>query len=288
MSIWATRNGGSFLGLSMAGTLHTGEGWGCSAARCNEAHSDGISQHWDVGYAKAHLFSGICWWVRQPNLIHAKCVPGPSPSQQYLHKNRVAFSWGIWASWLPQVPASPVSVADVGLVFPLSFLPFVTWKEGCCEEGAVDAQEGMNDGQLRHKRCGWVPWHTVGMILGDGGEVGWFWQFLSWGVGSLLCSWEQRHLCGFFLCFRPLLCSSFQHCCGALPAASLYTRCLQERESQLLHWHRLCQLPPPRETSTAYVGAWGSHPFLPFPPELPHGGLLGARAAPPKDLFSIW
>lgn len=62
----------------------------------------------------------------QPNLIYVKCLPGLSPPQQHLQKNRVTFSWRIWASWLPRVLVSLVSVADVGLVFLVNFLPFVT------------------------------------------------------------------------------------------------------------------------------------------------------------------
>lgn len=45
---------------------------------------------------------------------------------------------------------------------------------------------GNNGEQLRYRRCGWVPWHTLGMILGEGEKWGGFSSFLA-GESSVFC-----------------------------------------------------------------------------------------------------
>lgn len=72
--MWATSKGGSFLGLSLAGTSHAGERWGCFATRCDEAQAfpHGVGGHWDVGCAEAPLSLGVCSWGRQPNVTRAE------------------------------------------------------------------------------------------------------------------------------------------------------------------------------------------------------------------------
>ena len=74
LSVWATSKGGSFLGLSLAGTSHSGERWGCFATRCDESQAfpDGVGGHWDTGYTEAPLSLGACSWVRQPNVTRAE------------------------------------------------------------------------------------------------------------------------------------------------------------------------------------------------------------------------
>lgn len=142
-----------------------------------------------------------------------------------------------------------------GFGFSGVFSPICYLKRGN-KEGAVDAQKGMNGEQLRHRRHGWVPWFTIGMILGEGGGFG---SFLAAG-SSVFCPVGSRDSYVVFsftldVSSAVIFNTAMELC---LLLACMPIACKRKRESQLLHWHRLHQLPAPRETSTVCVGAGGA------------------------------
>lgn len=86
---------------------------------------------------------------------------------------------------------------------------------------------------------------------GGGGEVEWFWQFLSWSV-IVFPSWEQRQFCGFYFALD-LSCAAISNMELCPWQACMPVACKRKRNSQLLHRHRLHQLPVLRPAQSRWV-----------------------------------
>lgn len=81
LSVWARSKCVSLLGLSLSGTSHPEERWGCLVTKCDEAQvfPGRAGGHCDTGYAKEPLSLEVCSWVKEPKVTcrksHLDCSP---------------------------------------------------------------------------------------------------------------------------------------------------------------------------------------------------------------------
>lgn len=77
LSVWARSKCVSLLGLSLAGTSHAEERWGCLVTKCDEAQvfPGRAGGHCDTGYAEEPLSLEVCSGVKEPKVT---CAENPA------------------------------------------------------------------------------------------------------------------------------------------------------------------------------------------------------------------